>query len=248
VTVIDYVFGDRAGAYLLGSCLFVLTLAAIAAIVDIPLRTLRDARLAPPTRLATPLSWRLFTFIGLPATLLVFASASIQSYAASTPLRPSENGLVLFFTINSSFVLAVLIWGFASPLTRHWGLGLGAFGLGLAVLFPLLVVVLHLNFGAFGTLTNGSQRLLFALVVGAILCSLGACLAAILSMLVYIGAGSIELAVQHRRHTPRDRSSAPALRPLRSGVPVTPATRRASVLRGRRAASDAAPAKKPGAG
>lgn len=222
MTPLDLVLGDRAGAYLLGSSLLVITLAAIAGIIDIPLGALRDARLASPPRVGPMLPSRLFLCIGLPASLLVFVSAAVQAYLASTPLRANENGLVLYFTINAAFLLTVFVWGLASPLSRHWGLGLGAFGLGLAVLFPLFAVILRLDFGAFGTLTSGSERLLFAAAVGAILCSLGSCLAAIVSMAVYIVRGSAELVVQHQLHAAgararQDRRISRLSREIRSG-------------------------------
>ena len=201
MTLLNYVLGDRAGACVLGSALLVITLATIAAIVDLPLRGLHDAHAAPPARLGPLLPSRLFFVVGLPASLLVFLSAAFQAYLASTPLRTNSSGLIFFITINAAFFLGVLAWGFASPLSRHWGLGLGAFGLGLAVLFPLLAVILSLDFGAFGTLADAGERLLFAAAVGAILCSFGACLAAILSMLAYIAGGTAELVSQHRYHS-----------------------------------------------
>ena len=244
VTLLNYVLGDRAGAYVLGSSLLVITLATIAAIVDLPLRTLSEARFAPPPRLGPPLPSWLFVCIGLPASLLVFISAAVQAYLASTPSRASGDGLVLYFTINAAFFLAVLIWGLASPLSRHWGLGLGAFGLGLAVLFPLLAVILSLDFGAFGTLTNATERILFAAAVGAILCSLGSCVAAILSMLVYVASGSMQLIIQHRLHAPSDAGIRSALTPLAVDAPDGAASRRRGPSRARRQLREPTAAKK----
>lgn len=200
MALLNYILGNRAGTFILVSSLLVVTLATISAIIDIPLQSLQDAGVRlPGHRSAFPVR-RLFPLVGLPASLIVFLSAATQAYVASAPAQTDTNGLLLFIVGNIAFLLALLTWGLASPLTRHWGLGLACFGVGLAVLFPLLAVVFRLHFRSSGILDQFSERLIFAFCVGAILCAVGACIASILSMLKYVVQRSVLLIAGHRLH------------------------------------------------
>lgn len=200
MTPLDYILGDHASAYLIGSSLLMVTLTITAAILDIPLRSLRAAGVAPsaaPGRLLPP---QFFLIFALPAALLTLAGGTLQAYISSTPHRSPGSDPALLHTINIAFLLAVILWASASPLGRHWGLALAGFGLALAVFFALLSIVPHLSFETFGLVPDRWQRLVFAVAVGGILTSAGACLAAILSILTYVVRVSQFLIAQHRRY------------------------------------------------
>jgi hypothetical protein len=201
MSLLDLVLGDRAGTLLLASCLLVATLAIIAAILDLPLRSLHEAgyaRKAPPV---TKALLRVLQAIAGAAALLSFAGAAMQAFLASAPYPVETNFLLLWLLTNGSFVVAVAILGLAPPLTRHWGLGLGAFGLGLATLFLLLAAVLQLPFTTTGELQADSARWLFAVEAGLILFAIGICVSAILSLLARIIRSTAELASEYRRNT-----------------------------------------------
>lgn len=197
MTPLDLLLGERASAYLLGSVLLVVTLTTIAAIIDIPLRSLREAGFAPPA--PEPLvSARLFSLVGLPATVVTFVGAAIQAALASRPEHVAGAGPLFFAVINGGFLLSVVLWALASPLARHWGLALVGFSLGLALIFPLLALILRLDFLTLGVLPYASQRLVFAGAVAAILCCTGACLASLLAMLAGVIRAALLLIRQHR--------------------------------------------------
>ncbi len=201
MSLIDYMLGDRAGSYLLASCLLVMALAIIAAIIDIPLRTLHEAGYGSESRHRRLLPAGLAQGFGAAMLLAAFFGAATQAYIASSPTPASGNSLFLFLLTNATFLLAIATWGLAAPLTRHWGLCLGAFGLGLAALFLLLAAVLHLPVDATGIVASDGARILFAAAAGAILLTLGACLAAILAMVAYIVHGAWLLVSEHSRRT-----------------------------------------------
>lgn len=225
--MLDYVLGEHAGVYLLGSSLLVITLATIAAIIDMPLRALQEASLAPGlsrTRLLPP---EVFLFLGVPSALVAFASAAVQAYISTMTPTGSAYSTLLHLLISSAFVIAVGLWAFSSPLNKHWGLGLAGFGLGLAVFFPLLAAVLHLNFEAFGLLSSVSERLIFAGAVGGIVCSVAACVASMLSMMLYVVRGSLQLASQHKQWRLDSRLGHPTLF-SQKGPALTASARRPS--------------------
>jgi hypothetical protein len=200
--LIDYVLGDRAGSYLLGSCLLVTALAIIAAILDIPLRTLHEAGYArgrPGRRRMLP-AWLVPTF-GAVMLLAAFLGAASQVYITSSPNAILVNSLLLYLITNVAFVASVGAWGLSPPLTRHWGLALGAFGFGLAALFLLLAAVLRLPVDASGVVATDPARLLFALTAGGILLALAACLAAIVALLFSDLRGAWLLVTEHSRRT-----------------------------------------------
>lgn len=229
MTVLDAALGEHAGAFLLVSSLLVMTLATIAAIVDIALRGLEDAGL-PAVRGQRPLVHpMIFAVIGLPATVIVFVGGTVQAYAASASAHAGGAGAVLFTTINVSIVIAVLVWALASPLARHWGLALGGFGLCLALIFPLLALVLQLPFLPFGELASKPDRVLFGLTVAGILCCVGGCTTSLLAMLVYVIRSCACLVDQHRLHAGGGMASASRhvarprrLRLLGASTPLTP--------------------------
>ena len=98
----------------------------------------------------------------LSATTLVlaFAGAAIQAYLASSPFDIQGNALALWALTNVAFFAAVALRGLSGPLARHWGLSLGAFGLGVAALFLMLAAVLQLPFTTTGNLlSTGTPRL-----------------------------------------------------------------------------------------
>jgi hypothetical protein len=199
VSLLDFALGDRAGTYLLASCLLVTALAIISAIVDIPVRSLSDAGYAPRPILPPPLPVPLILILCLGTLLLSFAGAAIQAYLASSPNLGQQDALLLWAVTNVAFIAGILVWGMLSPLNRHWGLCLGAFGLGVAGLFLLLAAVLQLPFTATGTLLSDIARLTFSGLAGAILIALGACLASILALIARISAGVLALTLENQR-------------------------------------------------
>ncbi|MGI8551716.1 MAG: hypothetical protein ACR2PL_13160 [Dehalococcoidia bacterium] len=225
LALLDYVLGDRAGASLLGSSLLVITLATIAAIIDIPLHNLEEAGLLQTIGRAPLLPPQAFLLGGLPAAALTFTAAAVAAYSSSMQQHGSELNWLMFLALNGGFAFAILLWVLASPLTRHWGLGLASFGLGLGLLFPLLGSVLRLHFEAGGILPNQPDRVIFALSVGGIVCSLGCCLVSILSLALYVVRQSGYLVKEYRRRShglPRSREVAAAVPAL---VAVEPPSR-----------------------
>jgi hypothetical protein len=201
VSLLDFVLGDRAGTYLLTSCLLVAALAIIAAIIDIPLRALHEAGYTAQPLVRRPIPAGLIRALGAAAALAAFAGAAIQTYIASSPDEILGDALPLWLITNIAFFLCIAVWGLSRPLTRHWGLSLGAFGLGVAGLFLLLAAVLRLPFSAAGVLPSTPARVMFAAIAGGILLAVGACLAAIASLAVNVASAAFVLAVEHRRHT-----------------------------------------------
>jgi hypothetical protein len=201
MSLLDLVLGDRAGSFLVASCLLVATLTIISAILDLSLRSLHEAGYAQSSSSQSRSLLRIAQALALAAALLTFAGAGLQAYLASSPVPVDSNFLLLWLITNVSFVVAVGILGLAPPLTRHWGLSLGAFGLGLAVMFLLLGAVLQLPFSITGELRPESSRVIFALEAGGILLALGISVAAILSLLTRIIRTTFELAKEHRRHS-----------------------------------------------
>jgi len=213
VSVLEYVLGDRAGSNLLVSCLVVIALAIIAAIIDIPLGALREAGMGGRThRMSSPVTG-LLRGLGIAALLVAFCGAAVQSYLASTPGNTFENGLAFLFVTNGALLLAVVIWGLMSPLARHWGLCLGAFGLGLAFLFLSLAGVLRLAFQPSGTLSDPVQRAAFSGITGVLVLAVAACLAALLGLLAQIVQGAALLALEHRQHRAAGAAQARVLAP-----------------------------------
>jgi hypothetical protein len=200
VALLDILLGDRAGSYLLVSCLLVTTLAIIAAIVDIPVRSLREAGLAIPSRSRQILPHRLLYAVGIIGLLLTWLGAASQAYISGATVADSAGANAVLAATNFGFLCAVVIWGMTGPLMRHWGLCLGAFGLGLASFFLLLAGILQLDFRVAEALPGGWQRPVFAGMVGLILISIGACLAAILALVAHVVRGAGVLAREHRLH------------------------------------------------
>lgn len=199
MSLLDYVLGDRAGSYLLVSCLLVATLAIIAAIVDIPLKTIRDARLGLNAEGARSPADTSIRILGVAAAIIAFLGAAVEAFLASGPTFAQVDGTDLVIATDLAGVLVVLIWGLTPPLARHWGLCLGAFGLGLAALFLAFAVVLRLDFQITGTLASTPDRSIFAVVAGVILLAVAACLAAIVGLVAHIVRGAVALACEHRR-------------------------------------------------
>jgi hypothetical protein len=200
VSLLDFALGDRAGTYLLSFCLLVTALVIISAIVDIPVRALDDAGYVRRTfapRLLPPALLRVSSAITL---VLAFAGAAVQAYLASAPFEIQGNALALWVLTNVAFFSAVALWGLTSPLTRHWGLSLGAFGLGVAGLFLMLAAVLQLPFTTTGVLLSTSARMAFGGIAGGILVAVGICLSAVVALVAHIGNAAFILAAEHRRH------------------------------------------------
>jgi hypothetical protein len=203
VSLLDFALGDRAGTFLLASCLLIIALAIISAIVDIPLRSLTEAGYSPRHILPPPLSTTLILGLCLGTLIFSFAGAAIQAYLASSPYVDQQNALALWGVTNVAFFVGIIIWGICGPLNRHWGLCLGSFGLGVATLFLLLAAVLQLPFTATGTLVSDPARLMFSGLAGAILVALGACLASILALAARVAAGVFTLIEEHQRRQHR---------------------------------------------
>jgi hypothetical protein len=199
VSLLDFALGDRAGTYLLASCLLVTALAIISAIVDIPVRSLSEAGYVGPSILPPPLPIAVVWVLCLGTLTFSFAGAALQAYLASSPYLEQSDALVLWAATNIIFFAGIAIWGICGPLNRHWGLCLGAFGIGVAALFLLLAAVLQLPFTATGTLLSESSRLVFAALAGGILVALGLCLASILALAARVLAGVFTLVQEHRR-------------------------------------------------
>jgi hypothetical protein len=198
VSLLDLALGDRAGTYLLISCLLVATLAIIAAILELPLRALREAGYLQNPRRRSLVPLGLLQILAATAAVFTFIGAALQAYLASAPFPVQSNFLALCLITNVSFFDDVAILGLTPPLTRHWGLGVGAFGLGLATLFLMLAAVLQLPFSTTGELQSEPARRMFALEAGFILLAIGACLAAILSLLTRIIRTTAQLASEYK--------------------------------------------------
>jgi hypothetical protein len=200
VSFLNFVVGDRAGSVLLGSCLAFIALAIIAAIIDIPLGTLREAGMGGRTLRMSSSLGDLARGLGIAALLVLFLGAAVQSYLTSTPDNTYGSGFVLLLATDVALLLAVAIWGIMTPLARHWGLCLGAFGFGLAVLFVSLAGVLRLDFQPAGTLADPLQRAAFSAITGILVLAIAACLASLVGLLMQIVRGADLLALEHRQH------------------------------------------------
>lgn len=201
MSLLDYALGDRAALYLLASCLLVTALVIIAAIIDIPIHALYEAGYARSTRKRHLIPGWILAVFGTAMIVAAFLGAAAQAYLAGSA-EPSEgSSLLLLILTNTAFCAAVAVWGLTAPLSRHWGLCLGAFGLGLALLFFLLAVVLKLPFDSSGVVASGATRTIFAAVAGAIVIALGACLAAIVALVAYSTRRAVLLATEHSRRT-----------------------------------------------
>jgi hypothetical protein len=200
LSVLNFVLGDRAGSILLASCLVVIALAIIAAIIDIPLGALREAGMGGRTlRMSSSLS-DLARGLGIASLLVAVIGAAVQSYLSSTPDNTYGSGLGVLLATDVALLFAVAIWGIVTPLARHWGLCLGAFGFGLAVLFVSLAAVLRLDFQPAGTLADPLQRAAFSAITGILVLAIAACLSSLLGLLTQIVRGAALLAFEHRQH------------------------------------------------
>ena len=200
MSVLNFVLGDRAGSNLLISCLAVIALAIIAAIVDIPLNALREAGMGGRTlRMSSSVS-DLARGLGIAALLVAFFGTAIQSYLGSAPDGNGGNELGVMLATDAALLASVAIWGIMTPLARHWGLCLGAFGLGLAILFLSLAAVLRLDFQPSGTIADPLQRSVFSAITGVLILAVAACLSALLGLLTQIVRGATLLAFEHRQH------------------------------------------------
>jgi len=191
----------------------VIALAIIAAIIDIPLGALREAGMGGRTHRMSSSVTDILRGLGIAALLIAFCGAAVQSYLASTPANTFENGFALLLVTDGALLLAVVVWGLLSPLAWHWGLCLGAFGLGLALLFLSLAGVLRLDFQLAGTLADPVQRAAFSAITGVLVLAVTACLAAVLGLLAQIVRGATLLAFEHRRHRAAGEAQARVLAP-----------------------------------
>jgi len=175
-------------------------MAIISAIIDIPLRALHEAGYVrrPFVRRVLPVG--ILRALSAAAILAAFLGAGAQTYIASSPDEILGDALVLWAVTNLAFFAGVGLWGFSGPLTRHWGLSLGAFGLGVAALFLLLAAVLQLPFTAAGALLSVPARAMFAGIAGGILVAVGVCLASVLALAAHIANAAFVLVSEHRRH------------------------------------------------
>lgn len=195
MTPLNVILGNQASAILVLSVVGALLLACACAAMDV---------LSGPAtmRVAGPLASQremVFVWLGLPAVLVLALTGGTLG-AVSSGSTDTGRGLdLILWCANAAFVIAVLVIGLCSPLTRHWALGLAAFvaGMGAMMLFLMMISALGLGDAA-GLITDGSHQLVFGVAVAGVFLGIALAGAALLALAVCCAERLYAIASSHR--------------------------------------------------
>lgn len=204
VTPLNAILGSHASAILILAVVGVALLAATAGMLDF---------MSGTSRVLSPLTFErertlAFVVVGLPAAFVLLIAVGTLGAVQSGVMQTSEGTRVWLWLANTAFAVGVVVCGFCSPLTRHWGLGLMGFALGLGAIFPLLALISALGFNDAGLLTSTGDRVAFGVAVGMILLAVGLCSASLLAMVAYVVERMV-LLLDSRHHVPLVATPAP---------------------------------------
>jgi hypothetical protein len=197
VTPLNVILGSQASAILILSVVGVVILAATAAMLDFMSGTSRV--LAPFAFERARMS--VFVGIGLPAAFVLVSAGGFLGGFVSGVAVTGSGTTALLLLVNLAFLVGVVTCGCCSPLARHWGLGMAGFAAGLGAVIPLLAIISALGLGNdSGLLTNIGDRIVFGVLVGAILLAVALCGAALLAMITYIAERISQLLAARHHH------------------------------------------------
>lgn len=183
MTLFDLVLGEHGPAWLLGAVAAAALLTVIAAGFEIALERAGGPDPGSPPDWFAARGPSVFVILGLPA--LILAAVATTALTLELGGNPERSGIPLIvpLLLDLCVIVAVLCLGVGAPMTRHWGLSIAVFGVGLSAMFPLLFIANALPFEPGGSLRY-PERLVFAFANGLMLITQIVAAAALVSLAV----------------------------------------------------------------
>ena len=183
MTPFRVILGDGGPTLLLAAIGVAAVLTLVAAALEIALERAGGPDPAAPPDWFAERGPALFVLGGVPALALACLGAAALTLALGGDPEESALPVAVSLLLDVCVVVAIVCCGLGSPLTRHWGLAITAFGAGVGAVFVLLFVVNALPFADSGSLAY-PERFVFALAVGLILAALVVAAAALIALAV----------------------------------------------------------------